>query len=230
MAKGSPIIQVKNLTREYRIADSLIYALKGVSLEVKEGTYNMLYGPSGSGKTTLLNLMGFVDKPTEGEILLEGVDTTKLGAGKLTDFRLKNIGFIFQKFYLLEELNAIENVFLPAIAKDGFNHKAKLTAHHLLDLVGLKDRLEHKPAQLSEGERQRIAIARSLINEPKLLLCDEPTASLDAENGRIIMELISRINKEKGVTIFLVTHDEAQLKYANKVFHIRDGEITDKKK
>jgi len=227
MAYSKTIIKVDNLKKEYRIADSVIHALKGVNLSISERSYNILFGPSGSGKTTFLNIMGLIDKPTEGAIFLEGVAAATLSRIQLSNFRLENIGFIFQKFYLLEELSAVENVYLPAFAKDGFSHESVKRAEYLLDLVGLKGRLNHKPRHLSEGERQRVAIARSMINEPRILLCDEPTASLDADNGKVVMEVLQRINKEKGVTIFLVTHNEAHLNYADNIYNIRDGMITE---
>jgi ABC-type lipoprotein export system ATPase subunit len=219
------VIQVKNLSKEYKMASSVIHALRNINLEIAPKSYTILFGPSGSGKTTFLNLVGFIDVPTKGDIFLEGVSASKLSRLELAEFRLRHIGFIFQKFYLLEELSAVENVLLPAAAKDGFSHKAVKKAESLLDLVGLKHRLKHKPRHLSEGEKQGVAIARSLINEPHILLCDEPTASLDAENSTIVLELLKKINSEKGVTIFLVTHDERQLQYADKIFYISDGSI-----
>ena len=176
----------------------------------------------------MLNLIGLIDFPTKGEVFIDGVDMAELKRSKLSEFRLKNIGFIFQKFYLFEELTSVENVFLPAVAKDGFSRHILKKSEHLLDLVGLKERLHHKPRHLSEGERQRVAIARSLINEPRILLCDEPTASIDDENGKVVLDILARINSEKGVTVFLVTHDERQLSYADNVFYINNGLILEK--
>jgi len=225
MDQERPLIKTLNLKKEYRVGSTVITALKEVSFKIYEGQFCILYGPSGSGKTTLLNLIGVIDRPTKGEVFLEKIDVAKLSRAKLSEFRLKNIGFIFQRFYLLEELTAIENVFLPAVAKDGFSQEVLKRSEHLLNLVGLKRRLNHKPRQLSEGERQRVAVARSLVNEPKILLCDEPTASLDAENGKIILDLLAKINSQKDVTIFLVTHDERKLTYADSIFHIADGKI-----
>lgn len=226
MVQEKALIKTLNLKKEYRIGSNVVRALKGISLKIYEKEFCILYGPSGSGKTTLLNLIGVIDRPTEGEVFLEKIDVAKLSRPHLSKFRLKNIGFIFQRFYLLQELTALENVFLPAVAKDGFSHQIIKRAEYLLDLVGLKERLNHKPRHLSEGERQRVAVARSLINEPRILLCDEPIASLDAENGKIVLDLLAKINSEKSVTIFLVTHDERQLSYADKVFYISDGLIT----
>jgi putative ABC transport system ATP-binding protein len=225
MQELRPLIKTLRLTKDYKVGRSIVTALRGVSIKIPETKFSILYGPSGSGKTTLLNIIGLIDLPTEGEVFLEKIDIASLGRLKRSEMRLNNIGFVFQKYYLLEELTALENVYLPAVAKGGFSRTAVERARHLLELVGLKERLRHKPEQLSEGEKQRVAVARSLINEPKILLCDEPTASLDADNRKIVLDLLVKINKEKNVTVFLVTHDEAQLGYADKVFYIRDGLI-----
>ena len=222
-AKKRPIININNLSKDYHLGNTVIKALKNVSLEIKSGEFSILFGPSGSGKTTLLNLLGLIDTPTNGTIVLEGHDTGRLNRVKRADFRLNNIGFIFQKYYLLDELTALENVFLPAIAKDGYSTQLSRKAESILELVGLKDRIKHRPVHLSEGEKQRVAVARSLINEPTILLCDEPTASLDADNGKVILDLLAKINKESSATVFLVTHDDRQLKYGDKIIHIADG-------
>ena len=221
--KNKPIININNLSKDYHLGNTVIKALKNVSLEIKSGEFSILFGPSGSGKTTLLNLLGLIDLPTSGTIVLEGHDTSRLNRLKRADFRLNNIGFIFQKYYLLDELTALENVFLPAIAKEGYSTQLSRKAGSILELVGLKDRIKHRPMHLSEGEKQRVAVARSLINEPTILLCDEPTASLDADNGKVILDLLAKINKESSATVFLVTHDDRQLKYGDKIIHIADG-------
>jgi len=221
-----PLIDVKNLRKEYKLPSNVVTALDGVDFTVAEKEFCILYGPSGSGKTTLLNLMGLIDVPTDGKIFVEGEDTQGFNRVKRADFRLNNIGFIFQKYYLLDELTAVENVLVPALAKGGNIKELSHKTEGILGLVGLKERVHHKPKHLSEGEKQRVAVARSLINEPKILLCDEPTASLDAENGTMILDLLKKINKEEGVTIFLITHDERQLSYADKIIHIADGKIT----
>jgi len=224
-AKSRPIINIKNLSKDYYLGNTVVKALKNISLEVKNGEFSILFGPSGSGKTTLLNLLGLIDLPTNGTIVLEGNDTSKLNRLKRADFRLNNIGFIFQKYYLLDELTALENVFLPGLAKEGYSAQLLRKAESILELVGLKARMRHSPMQLSEGEKQRVAVARSLINEPTILLCDEPTASLDADNGKIILDLLAKINKESSATVFLVTHDDRQLKYGDKIIHIADGVV-----
>lgn len=225
MDKHKPIINIKNLSKEYYLGNTVIRALNKVNIEVHRGEFSILCGPSGSGKTTLLNLLGLIDLPTQGSIILDGKDIEKLNRVQRADFRLNNVGFIFQKYYLLDELNAAENVFLPALAKEGCSTRLAKKAEAILELVGLKDRVKHKPKHLSEGERQRVAVARSLINEPAILLCDEPTASLDADNGKVILDLLAKINKESSATVFLVTHDERQLKYGDKVIHIADGVV-----
>lgn len=219
------IISIKNLVKEYYLGSTVIRALNKISMRIEKGEFSILYGPSGSGKTTLLNLLGLIDTPTQGSITLDGKNTEKLNRIERTGFRLNNIGFIFQKYYLLDELNAVENVYLPAIAKEGYSTRLAKKAESILELVGLKGRIKHKPKYLSEGEKQRVAVARSLINEPTILLCDEPTASLDADNGKIILDLLAKINKESSATVFLVTHDERQLVYGDKIIRITDGNI-----
>jgi putative ABC transport system ATP-binding protein len=228
-ARNRPIIQISNLSKDYHLGNTVVKALKNISLEIKGGEFSILFGPSGSGKTTLLNLLGLIDVPTAGSIVLEGHDTGRLNRVKRADFRLNNIGFIFQKYYLLDELTALENVFLPALAKGGYSSRLTGKAESILELVGLKDRIRHKPMHLSEGEKQRVAVARSLINEPTILLCDEPTASLDADNGKIILDLLAKINKESSATVFLVTHDDRQLQYGDKIVHITDGVLEEGK-
>ena len=228
MDSNKTIMNIRNLTKEYYIDSTVIKALNKVNIAVKRGEFSILFGPSGSGKTTLLNLLGLIDVPTHGTIALDSKNTERLNRLQRADFRLNNIGFIFQKYYLLEELNAVENVFLPALAKEGYSTQLASKAESILELVGLKDRIRHKPKHLSEGEKQRVAVARSLINEPAILLCDEPTASLDADNGKVILDLLAKINKESSATVFLVTHDERQLKYGDKVIRIADGEVAKK--
>ena len=222
------LINIKALTKDYKLGTTIVSALRGVDITVAENEFCILCGPSGSGKTTLLNIMGLIDKPTEGKLIIDGSDVIKFQRVEAADFRLNNIGFIFQKYYLMNELSAVENVYLPAIAKDGFSSKLASKASNILELVGLKDRLHHKPKHLSEGEKQRVAVARSLINEPKVLLCDEPTASLDSENGKVVLDLLAKINKESSATVFLVTHDERQLPYGDKIIRIADGKIDTK--
>ena len=223
MDKNTAIITIRNLTKEYHINSTVITALDKVSLKINRGEFSILFGPSGSGKTTLLNLLGLIDLPTHGSIILAEKNIGRFNRLQRADFRLNNIGFIFQKYYLLDELNAVENVFLPALAKEGYSVQLAKKAESILELVGLKDRVRHKPKYLSEGEKQRVAVARSLINEPAILLCDEPTASLDADNGKVILDLLAKISKESSATVFLVTHDERQLKYGDNVIRIADG-------
>jgi len=225
MDKQAPIISIRNLVKEYYLGGTVIRALNKISITINKGEFSILYGPSGSGKTTLSNLMGLIDTPTQGSIILDGKNTERLDRMQRANFRLNNIGFIFQKYYLLDELNAVENVYLPAVAKEGYSMRIARKAESILELVGLKSRIKHKPKYLSEGEKQRVAVARSLINEPAILLCDEPTASLDADNGKIILDLLAKINKESSATVFLVTHDERQLVYGDKIIRITDGNI-----
>jgi putative ABC transport system ATP-binding protein len=203
-----------------------VNALRGVNLKVESGDFIAILGPSGSGKSTLLNLIGALDKPTEGKMLIEGVDVSELNDNELAELRLR-VGFVFQFFNLIPRFTATENVELSmSIANVGKAERRK-RAEQLLETVGLKDRMNHKPAELSGGEQQRVAIARALANNPRFLLMDEPTGNIDSKTANEIVSLIGNLNKEKNVTIIMVTHDQRLADRAMKTVHMFDGLITE---
>ena len=223
------IIKTENLTKIYGEKETRVIALKNVNLNVKEGEFLAITGPSGSGKTTLLNLIGTLDEPTSGNVLFDEVDTSKLKGNSLSDFRREKIGFVFQLFNLIDVLTALENVKIPIIPyiktyKFNLNERAK----DLLHSVGLEGRENHLPGQLSGGEQQRVAIARALINEPELILADEPTGNVDIKAGDEIIDLLRRLNKEREVTVILVTHNKILAGKADRITHIQDGILRDK--
>jgi putative ABC transport system ATP-binding protein len=218
------IVDVQDLAREYRMGDETVAALRGVSFTVHEGEYAAIVGPSGCGKSTLLNLLGVIDRPTRGTVAIAGERVDRLGDARATDFRLRRIGFVFQRFYLMPALSARENVELPLAEAGVGKVERRERAMMLLDYVGLGRRERHRPSQLSGGEQQRVAIARALANRPKLLLADEPTGELDARTGLQMIELFARLNGD-GTTIVVVTHDEVLARAAKRVIHMRDGEI-----
>ena len=220
----TPTIDVRDLAREYRMGAEQVHALRGVSFTVDEGDYAAIVGPSGCGKSTLLNLLGVIDRPTSGTVSIAGERVDQLSDARATDFRLRRIGFVFQRFYLMQALTARENIELP-LAEAGMKGTARRErARALLDYVGLGRREGHRPSQLSGGEQQRVAIARALANEPKLLLADEPTGELDARTGAEMIALFHRLNGD-GTTIVVVTHDEDLARAAKRVIHMRDGSI-----
>jgi putative ABC transport system ATP-binding protein len=220
----SPIVEARDLVREYRMGDDRVRALRGVTLTVGEGEYVAIVGPSGCGKSTLLNLLGVIDRPTSGTVTIAGERVDRLSDARATDFRLHRIGFVFQRFSLMQALTASENVELP-LAEAGLGRAARRArALELLEYVGLGGRARHRPAQLSGGEQQRVAIARALANRPALLLADEPTGELDARTGADMIALLARLNAD-GTTIVVVTHDEQLARAAKRVVHMRDGEI-----
>jgi putative ABC transport system ATP-binding protein len=202
-----------------------VEALRGVNLKVGNGDFISILGPSGSGKSTMLNLIGALDKPTSGTLLIDGVDISKLNDNQLSDLR-RRIGFVFQFFNLIPRLTARGNVELSMAISDMGKAQRKKRAEDLLETVGLKDRINHKPAELSGGQQQRVAIARALANNPKFLLLDEPTGNIDSKTAREIIGLIKKLNEEKGVTIIMVTHDQHLAKEAKRVVQVFDGVIT----
>jgi putative ABC transport system ATP-binding protein len=201
-----------------------VHAVRGVSLEIAEGDYVAIVGPSGCGKSTMLNLLGVIDKPTRGTIAIRGRDVSTMSDREATAFRLHNVGFVFQRFYLMPTLSARENVELPMAEAKVSAPERRARALELLSYVGLAARARHRPPQLSGGEQQRVAIARALANRPALLLADEPTGELDARTGADIIALFERLNRD-GTTIVVVTHDEQMAQAARRVVHMRDGEI-----
>jgi putative ABC transport system ATP-binding protein len=221
------MIELIDVRKVYKAGRFEVVALDGVNLKVEEGEFIAIMGPSGSGKSTMLNLIGCLDKPTSGKVIINGVDTSKLSDKELTDLRRDTIGFIFQHYYLIPTLTALENVELPMVFKGIPKSEREKRAKELLSLVGLAKEMDRKPKELSGGQQQRVAIARALANNPSILLCDEPTGNLDTKNGKIIMDIIKNLNKKKNVTVVLVTHDPATAEYADKIIQMRDGRILD---
>jgi len=220
------LIEIKNVTKIYELGKTKVVALNGINLEVQCGEIISICGPSGSGKTTLLNLIGCLDKPTDGEIKILGTDVLSLSDNKLSEIRGRHIGFIFQTFNLIPVLTAYENVEYPLFLQNVPVRERKKRVLIILEEVGLTEFIHHKPDELSGGQRQRVAIARALVTKPEIVLADEPTANLDTKTGESILELMQRMNKEYGTTFIFSTHDHKVLKYANKIYYLRDGKIS----
>ncbi len=222
----SDILQENQVSKIYEKKDQKVNALWEIDLKIQKGDYISLQGPSGSGKTTLLNILGCLDKPTSGEVIIDGKDVTKMKERELDTIRSGKIGFIFQTFNLLPILNAEENVQLPMeLTKVPMNER-RLKAKKLLELVGLKERIRHRPSELSAGEKQRVAIARALANDPSIILADEPTGNLDSKTGKRIMDLLKKLNEKTGTTIVVVTHDDKMARLTKKILILKDGKIT----
>jgi putative ABC transport system ATP-binding protein len=221
------VIQLQDVTRVYRIGEVETHALRGVTLTIGEGEFTALVGPSGSGKTTLLQLLGCLDKPTSGTVRVKEQDVSQLNANARADLRKGTIGFVFQFFALIPGLTAYENVELPLLLTGEKASVRRERAHELLQAVGLSERARHRPDQMSGGEQQRVAIARALATRPLLVLADEPTANLDTENGRQVMEIMQRLNAETGTTFLFATHDPRVIPFARRVVELRDGRVTE---
>ncbi len=224
------ILKANNICKSYKLGKSRLEVLKGVDLTIGRGEFTVIIGSSGCGKSTLLHILGALDLPDTGQVEFENQALSRLRRSKLNHFRNKSVGFVFQFYHLLDELNVLENVMMPAMASVslpgwvGLKPKAKKRASDLLDRFGLKDRLKHKPYELSGGERQRVAIARALINDPPLLLADEPTGNLDSRTGNGILEALKELNAE-GQTIVMVTHDDRIADQASRVIRLADGKV-----
>ncbi len=218
------IINLENVSKIYELGKIELEVLKSVSLEIEKGDFAIILGPSGSGKSTLLNMVSCLDIPTSGKIFMEGEDVSGLSEDELARVRGKKIGFVFQQFNLLSHLSALENVVLPTVFQGTPREEAERRAKELLSSVGLGERMKHRPAELSGGEKQRVAIARSLVNDPEIIVADEPTGNVDSKTGEKIMEILQNLNKE-GKTVIVVTHDRELQKFANKVVNIKDGEV-----
>ena len=218
-----PSIVARSVSKTYRRGRQLITALQNVAFEVSQGELVLLIGPSGSGKTTLLNLIAALDRPDSGKILVDGLDVTGLSRSAAAGYRDERVGMIFQSYNLLPQLTALENILLPMIPRRRPNRRRAL---ELLETVGLGDRGRHRPSELSGGEQQRVAIARALINDPSLILADEPIGNLDDENARKIIALLSDACRQRGKTVFLVTHDREMVGPADRVFEVRTGSLT----
>lgn len=218
------MLEAINIHKIYKTGSKELHVLKGIDLKVEKGEFVSILGPSGAGKSTLLHILGGLDEPTEGSVIFDNEDIYQLSDRKRARLRNKKIGFVFQFYHLLPEFSALENVAMPGL----IGRKAagiKPGTAELLELVGLKDRMRHRPGELSGGEQQRAAIARALVNGPELLLCDEPTGNLDSGTGQAIIELMYKLNKEKKTTVVVVTHEEAIAKKADKVVNIKDGNL-----
>jgi len=224
MADSAPIVSLRDVRRDYALGAERVHALQGVSLDVERGDYVAIVGPSGCGKSTLLNLIGVIDQPTSGTVTIAGKRVDAMSDREATSFRLHNIGFVFQRFYLMPILSALENVALPMAEAKVPTNERDARAAELLAYVGLSSRERHRPSELSGGEQQRVAIARALANHPGLLLADEPTGELDARTGTEIISLFQRLNSD-GTTIVVVTHDEDLASAARHNVHMRDGRI-----
>ena len=218
------IIEVKNLVKTYE-GKVPTYALKNINFSIRKGEFVALMGRSGSGKSTLLHQLGLLDVPTKGEIIMDGGNLMSLSENQKSEFRLKKLGYVFQSYALLPELTALESVYLPLMLL-GLDKKEYIEkSSKMLDTVGLADRLHHLPKEMSGGEQQRVAIARALVNNPMILFADEPTANLDSESSRIILELFKKLNKEIGQTIIMVTHEPDDKQYVDRVIWLKDGII-----
>ena len=224
-------IQVEGLHKSYHLGKTSLHVLRGVSMSVARGKFVAIVGASGSGKSTLLHLVGLLDRPDQGKVRLDGVDVSTLTGGKANQLRCRDVGFVFQFYHLLGELNVLENVLLPGMvgstlpAWPSRRSAARQRAAELLETFGLSDRLKHKPKELSGGERQRVAIARALMNNPRVLLADDPTGNLDSRTGKQIMEVLLDTNRRLGQTILMVTHDQSLAALAHQVLHLRDGRM-----
>lgn len=219
------IIELRRLLRYYTMGDEIVKALDGVDLNVSRGEYVSIVGPSGSGKTTLFNLVGGLDKPTEGNVFIDGVDISQLDAYELAWLRCRKIGYIFQNFNLIQVLTAVENVALPTVFAGIPHDEGLIKAEKLLESVGLLQRIHHRPSELSAGQQQRVAIARALANDPAIILADEPTGNLDLQTGTEIIDLLHGLNKTKGLTLVAATHDLKMIKASDRIVWMRDGKV-----
>jgi len=218
------MLEARDVQKIFYMGDIAVHAVRGVSLKVHEGEFAFIVGPSGSGKTTLLDMLGALSHPTKGKMIIDGRQIDEFNDFQLSMFRRDRIGFIFQTFNLIPTLNAVDNVLVPMIPEK-ITPELRQRAEHLLTQMGLKERMHHQPNQLSGGERQRVAIARSLINDPVIVLADEPTGELDSKTGREVMDYMHRMNEEEGKTFVIVTHDTEYIRPEDKVYTMKDGLI-----
>lgn len=219
------VLEAKNVTKVYETGETKVMALSDVDLQVEKGDFVSIMGPSGSGKTTLLIILGCFDKPTSGQVIIDGLDVTTMKEAKLPKIRAEKIGFVFQNFNLIPTLSALENVELPMERGGVPKDKRRSRTLKLLESVGLKDKADRRPNKLSAGEQQRVAIARALANGPAIILADEPTGNLDSKTGREIVQLLRKLSREEGRTIILVTHDKQMASLSNRMLSLRDGKL-----
>lgn len=225
MINGNIIVEGRNIVKEYRMGETVTRVLNGMSIRISQGEFVSIMGPSGSGKSTLLYILGGLDDPTRGSVFMKGEDISKYDDNKKSVMRRRNIGFVFQFYNLIPNLNVEENILLPILldGKNTRNYKKQL--NNILEIVGLSDRRKHTPRELSGGQQQRVAIARALINEPEIIFADEPTGNLDSRTGTEIMRLLREINRESNKTIIMVTHSADASAYCNRIVNVRDGMI-----
>ena len=219
------LIKIRNVNKEFRLARTVVHALRDITLDVHEGEYLSVMGPSGSGKSTLFNMIGALDKPTSGEVAVAGVHLTELTSRQLAHFRGNHIGYVFQAYNLLPAYDAVANVCMPLLFSGRSPDEAIERAKEVLTLVGLGDRLDHKPDELSGGQQQRVAIARALANDPAIILADEPTANLDLHTGEEIINLLADLSKKFGATVVSATHDHKMLAASDRILWIKDGAV-----
>ncbi len=223
MSAAAPIVRIRNLVKEYRRGAEVVRVLDGLSLDIATGDFVALMGPSGSGKSTLLNLIGGLDRPTSGELVVDGLRVDRLGDGPLGRWRANHVGFVFQMYNLLPVLSAERNVELPLLLSELTRDQRARRVAAALQLVGLSDRAKHRPRELSGGQEQRVGIARAIVTDPTLLLCDEPTGDLDRKSGDEILDLLQALNREQGKTIIMVTHDPHAAERAHRTVHLDKG-------
>jgi len=223
--ESAPVIEISDLVKDYKLGQVPVHVLKGISFQIVRGDFVSIMGPSGSGKSTLMNILGCLDKPTSGSYKLDGVSVGELNRDQLAQIRNKKIGFVFQQFNLLARTSATENVELPLMYTNTPARERRERAMKALLAVGLAGREDHQPSQLSGGQQQRVAIARSLVNNPKIILADEPTGALDSRTSLEIMAIFQRLNREEGITMIVVTHDQDVATYSNRNLHFKDGRL-----
>lgn len=223
-----PLIKLKDISKTYQLGKIKLEVLKGINLEISAGSFIVIMGASGSGKSTLLNMISLLDTPTRGDLFWKGRNVSNFSEDEMAQFRGQKIGFVFQQFNLLQNLNALENVMLPMVFQKISGQEREDRAKNLLTLIGLKERIFHRPSELSGGEQQRVVIARALANNPEIIVADEPTGNVDSKTGKIIMEILTKLHQE-GKTIIVITHDLNIASYGKKIINIKDGEIIDQK-